>query len=401
MSQNVADRRVESIARIDEPHMPEAERRLAERQAAPAEVVAAAAGESPALAPQQIRLQAGQLASHLRLRLRDLDHREAHLHAQLAQLENDLRASRLWLREREEAAARREEELQREIAELRQRAHAVSAAEVSAEEARRRLESDLNRRQAQLAEREQQVAQAQAWLADESDKLRDARERLLQDQAAVARQLQGLHREHQELARRRQRAEDELAEQRRLLAESKTRFERERAEEARSLAARQRRVERREAAVERLRAELVRMHQEVLQTRLAIEELLVSQLADDVSVQDRTLAVSQLRERLAAHSLRAQEEWQQQKGTLIRLARQLQPRLRALRDQRAETEARIRQREAELGRQAASLAERAADLEDRWRRYEAAYQDWLAQRLQHSEPGPPCKPSSSEVTAGP
>ncbi len=48
------------------------------------------------------------MAGHLRERLREVDRREATLNARVAQLESDLRASRLWLSEREMAFQERE-----------------------------------------------------------------------------------------------------------------------------------------------------------------------------------------------------------------------------------------------------------------------------------------------------
>ena len=47
-----------------------------------------------------LRTQASQLAEHLRARQKELDHREAEINSRAAQLERDARAARLWLDER-------------------------------------------------------------------------------------------------------------------------------------------------------------------------------------------------------------------------------------------------------------------------------------------------------------
>ena len=59
---------------------------------------AIAAGPRDAQSPaQQLRTQAAQLADYLRQRQRQLDHRQAQMHAQIAQLESDARAARMSL----------------------------------------------------------------------------------------------------------------------------------------------------------------------------------------------------------------------------------------------------------------------------------------------------------------
>lgn len=62
---------------------------------------------------QQLRLQFEQLAGHLRSQQYQLDRREAQLHSQLAQQENEVRTSRLWFRERQQELADRNAELDR------------------------------------------------------------------------------------------------------------------------------------------------------------------------------------------------------------------------------------------------------------------------------------------------
>ncbi len=64
-----------------------------------------AAAMSPLVATslptEQLRLQANQLAEHLRSRQRELDQREARLNAQLAQIDLASRQTRLWITEKQ------------------------------------------------------------------------------------------------------------------------------------------------------------------------------------------------------------------------------------------------------------------------------------------------------------
>ena len=60
---------------------------------------ASAAGELSVL-PDRLQLQVEQIADRLRAEQEQIDRREADLHAQLAEQENEARAARLWLRER-------------------------------------------------------------------------------------------------------------------------------------------------------------------------------------------------------------------------------------------------------------------------------------------------------------
>src|SRR5688500_9075907 len=83
-----------AVIRIDGAH------RLAGATAtvdAPAEVAAVAVSDEAAA--EQMQVQAGQLPRHLQARRREVDYRESQLNAGVAQLENYLRLSRLWMSE--------------------------------------------------------------------------------------------------------------------------------------------------------------------------------------------------------------------------------------------------------------------------------------------------------------
>src|SRR5687768_5072448 len=91
------------LIRFDQPHKVSAANELAANEsAAEPPPLASFVADFPADSSEQMQVQAVQLARHLQERRREVDHREAHLNARIAQLENELRASRLWLRERSE-----------------------------------------------------------------------------------------------------------------------------------------------------------------------------------------------------------------------------------------------------------------------------------------------------------
>lgn len=111
---------------------------------------------------QQLRLQFEQLAGHLRSQQYQLDRREAQLHSQLAQQENDVRTSRLWFRERQQELIDREAEMQRRLheaaeeraARIAQRDEELSRRQLDLESQRAALVENLGQRESELTRRE-------------------------------------------------------------------------------------------------------------------------------------------------------------------------------------------------------------------------------------------------------
>ena len=96
--------------RIDAPHP--LRREQAEASATPEPVEPAPdALRCEEQAAEQLHRQAEQLAEHLRLRQKQIDHREAQLNATFAQLERDTATARLWANEREAELQEAEEKL--------------------------------------------------------------------------------------------------------------------------------------------------------------------------------------------------------------------------------------------------------------------------------------------------
>lgn len=107
------------------------------------EMLDAVSGQSPDSEREQLQIQVAQLAGHLRERLKDLDRREAQHNACVAQLEKDVRASRLWLQERELGFQEREAALQRRVEELEEvvaaKTQAAQIATAELEDQQRRM----------------------------------------------------------------------------------------------------------------------------------------------------------------------------------------------------------------------------------------------------------------------
>ncbi|MDZ4821671.1 MAG: helix-turn-helix domain-containing protein [Planctomycetota bacterium] len=146
-------------------------------------VVSEAEPHASVVLVQQARLQAQQLAEHLRSQQQSLDRRESELQAKLAQLEQQERNNRLWLRQQHEllgeqlaALNERDKELSRLAAQLgsAESDHDQRRQEVVAEILSRR--DGLDRREAAIRAREIEQAQQQRQIDDAAAALKDASE---------------------------------------------------------------------------------------------------------------------------------------------------------------------------------------------------------------------------------
>ncbi len=108
-------------------------------------------------AHEQLRRQAQELQQHLAARLVDIDRREAGLHAQTAELENQARAFRLWLREHQNELDLREQQIFEREREVALQTSHLTAAEAYAAEAKREDENRHTARAQQLDRREAQL----------------------------------------------------------------------------------------------------------------------------------------------------------------------------------------------------------------------------------------------------
>ncbi len=145
-----------------------------------------AEGAAVALLVEQTHRQASELADHLQSRQSDLDHREAQLNARIAEVENDLRSARLWLREqqkmldaRKDSVAREEQGVQRRLADLGIAADAADRDAVEHELAARAAE--LQKREQTIDKRRQKIEQKQADLEERHRSLDQRQAQLYQD----------------------------------------------------------------------------------------------------------------------------------------------------------------------------------------------------------------------------
>ena len=269
-----------------------------------------------------MRIQASQLAGHLRERQKDLDHREAELNARSAELESDLRSARLWLSER--------------IAELQQRSAEPSTEQTAHEESLRQTAE-------QLAARQKQLDEAESRLQRQRAELQNLQEQLSARQSDIDNQDRS-HRERQEAEHRRAMAEVE--EQRRVVGR--------RAEH----------VDRSRAAMEQLRGQLQRLHRETLEIRLATEELW-AQLSGAAPPAAVVQSLGRIRGKLAEHYRLANIELHTQKEELETLRGQLAAQHETLTQEKCRFEEHAAAQQKEVQQQASRLIARERQLDRR------------------------------------
>ncbi len=340
-----------SFTRVDAAHV------KADAQDEAIDELLSEAGDGPVA--EQVLAHAGQLATHLRTRQRDLDRRESQLNARAAELENDLRASRMWFHEREQESAQRELELQQHVNELEERATAIAATEVSADLDSESLQRDQVRANA-LDKAEEQLNKQFAKLKLQSDLI-----------AAEREELRAQKREHEcEVVQRDKNHKAAFAKKKRQLDQ------------------REKFLDQREATLDGLQSDVGRLHRDSLEMRLIAEQLW-SQLAGKLTPAELTKSISDSRSKLAEHFQVEQDRVAQQRQELTDLAVKLENRQLQLTRQRRELEEWAQRRDQEIEEQAARLVAREQELdrqeqnhletESKWdderRRYERQIRD--------------------------
>lgn len=386
----------------------------------PSGVLQPVAAAAPALADaaeERLRKQADQLATHLRMRQREIDSRESQLNAQLAQFDRDARSARMWLTEREASLKRRSEELDQREQEIKVRTARLAA------EAVQRAAGDqppqLTKREADLAQREQALQEREARLA-EQEALLLARQQAAAEQAAAApvvdapptreltaeeadtaaalgRLAEQLEGKQQDIQRAEAQLAQAVAETERLrrqlhadrervareAAESREQLERERRQATdeveklrRGVQRRSERVDRTRAALRQLRAELGKMHRETLESQLAAEELWI-RMSDGAPSAALTRSLMRIRRRLSEAYRLAAAEVQTEKEELEKLRVSIAEQFEKLQEQKREIERWAVAKHEEADKHAAQLIARERELEEQ--HYELQEQ---AQRLQ-------------------
>ena len=344
-----------STARIDAPH-----------EAPNATAQAATDGQAPAISmpneadSDQLRLEADQLAAHLRSRQGELDHREAELNARTARLEADARAARLWIDQRQSDLIAAGEALARQQQELAARGQALAKDEqerAGRREELARRELELSDRQRELSRREQEVKSCLARLA--------AAEVVQQQTAASAAE------KSEEL----QRVADRLQTQNAQLQQSAAEL----ADGRQAVQRRADHVDQCRVALEQLRGELENMHRETLEIRLATEELWV-QLSGAAPPAALVRSLGRIRAKLADQYRQAGAELAEQKKELQAIRGQLNTQHEKLIEHKLRLEQWALGRQEECDKQAARLAAREEELqrEETWLREQS--RRWQAER---------------------
>ncbi len=354
---------------------------------------------SVAVTIQQMRQQAAQLAAHLQRQQSSVDHREAELNARLAAMENQVRGARLWLHEhhgeisqQKADIARREQELAKREAQLaaetkksrgvfrgraRSSVEEADLLERSAELDRRQAEIDAMRdrlaaqvtaakdveesQQALVAleGRYQALERAEKLLAIEQTELERHRHTLAEERAAFAEQMHG---DRARLLNEQQRA---AAEQEKIRHDLKRQSD--------ELSARQ-------AVIERMRADMSRSQQEVLEIRLATEELW-ARLCGSMAPATLTQSLAQIRLKLADEQRLARGELAQQKAEIQALSARLAEQHRKLAHRRDDVQAWANERQRDLEKQAGLLIAGQQQMAEERAAFKQASEAWQNERF--------------------
>lgn len=348
-------------------------------------------GDLPAgdFATEQLLSQAGQLARHLQDRRRDVDCREAQLNARIAQLESDLRLSRLWLREQGQEFAQREEELQQQLSVQESRAAGLAVEELALHDARREFAEETRVREDLLARREFQVQESQQRLAAEAQRLQTERELAALErqhwdeehlsgpsptERALAAQLEQLQQQTSTWQREREEWQQESRQQQQAFAAERESFCRrqrrwgeEREQQQQVLEQERQHHTERQATLERVRAEVLRLHRESLEMRLVTEQLW-AQLAGRAAPDVLMAGLGRLRSQLSDELRLATQDLESQQTELQALIGRLEQKHREVTKQRRDLMSWLSRRQSELAEQTTQLSQRekqlALDLEE-------------------------------------
>lgn len=423
--------------RIDAPHQASATDESVESDVVrPArETVGAAAGQSAETAEERLLFHAHQLSMDLAQRQRDIDRRESQFNAYLATLENDSRAARLKLSERQSQIAALEDDYRARFAELALREAQLDGREHFAEVDDRNA-TRLEEQRRVLAEREIHIEAEENRLRFAWQQIQTKREAALQmvrlltrslerrraaweEQYAAARVGEQTKRDTGELKRladeldQRERemheAENELSKNEAQLNARQSAWQAERAqweqtrkrdlqriEKQREIDAQQHKrrqetlskqsdeLSQRRAAVEQLQERATLTHREALELRFATEQLW-SQLADNISPREMAQSLGELRARIAEHYRLAEESLAAQRGELQEMAKRLDQQQRQLGEQRDQGRGWFDRRREEIEIQAARLIAREQQLDAQQSQHESLIAAWDQQRHEYED----------------
>jgi hypothetical protein len=370
--------------------------------------------DEPAAEP--IRLQADQLAAHLRNRQKELDRRESELNSRLARWESETRVARLASSEREAELAAREESLNAQQRELATQAEALAKkeqaiAEQQAEFAqeqedflqrreifrqkqqeRQQEELDFERRLSRLAAADIALRKRTADFLKQHDKetryavetlttkqklLKEAEIRLAETQAETEKL-------YEQLATQRREFDEETTAARNRMAEAYRQAEAELEQKRQAVQRRADQVEQRHATLKQLRSDLGRMHRETLEIRLATEELW-AQLAGNAPPASLTQSLGRIRTQLAEQYQQARIELAEQRKELEAIRVELTRQHGTLAEQKKRFEQWAEGHHEECRRQAERLIAREELLQREKEQVLEESERWRAERIQYQQ----------------
>jgi len=347
------------LQRFDPPH-----------EAQTAQVVEPSAASTPAAsspAEEPIRVQADQLAEHLRIRQKELDHRESQLNSQAARLESQERAARLWLSQREAELSARAEQLDKRQEELSRCQEALKSKQTAAQSARREQEQqNAERRDKEarefldaLAARHKLVEEAETRLAEAQKETQKLRDQLTAEREKLE--------EYAESTRQRMDAEHRQA-----MAELQRQRE--------AVQRRADHVDQCRAALKQLRAELGAMHRETLEVRLATEELW-ARLSGAAPPAALTRSLGNIRSKLAEQYAQANAELAERKKELEAIRAKMVAQHESLVQQKLRIEQWTAGQQEQCQQQAAMLVAREEQLQRENEQHRRQSQRWQVERL--------------------
>ncbi len=338
--------RAKAETRIDRPHAPleRAEQAGARSVATPANAevpvgdAGSASSDTPNVAIEQARLQATQLASHLRARQADLDCREAQVNARLARVDSHVRRERLWLSERDEELKARSGALYQRERQLEERLARLAAAEGRADEKHRAC-GDLATREQALRQGQLELEASEAELARREAAHQHALSQWQSEKAAAENALRW---QRQQIDAQREASLEVVRramaglEKRRAALESHLETLRDRASQPSPQVLAEKQAVRQSArGLELRRQELERAESELAALRAETESL------RDQLVEDRRNAAEEahaLRQKLAAEHRRAMEDLDAKRKALARQGEHVDQCHASLKELRAELE---------------------------------------------------------------
>jgi hypothetical protein len=348
---------------------------------------------------QQFRLQAQQLAAHLENRQRDLDRREAELHARIAQQESVARSSRLWFQERNNELSERqaqlndrEQQFRSQLADFDQQLEAES---ISAQRALnqqppaqtsstahdelvlrdldlQRQREELNEFALQLAQHDQECQSREQQLAQREQQLEEAAAKLARSQVESDDRRRQNQQQTAEIHARRGQQQARTIEQYR---HNEIDLEKQRD----VLTSRAEHLERRSAALDQMRSDLLRIQRETLEMRLATEELW-AQMSGVVPPASITQSLARLRAQLAENFRLQANDAAMQRTEAEELAAKVAQQHQRLAAQKCDWQQWAAAQHRQIEAQAARLVAREEQLQREVERLHQSRQEWETQR---------------------